>query len=165
MESHSLGYIKDLLTKEGMDVHIVTSTKDLPFKHLQLSLGNDSNGRPIIAYIFLDKRYKGEHSQKKQPLLLQFLLVFPFHFADEMVSEIGRYLLVINKSLAFPGFGLSEPDRSIYYKYTLSFPDGNIVSSFLIDFIGSIWLIYDAFSQKIEEVAIGVKNLAEIVTA
>lgn len=164
MDNYSFGYIKDLLTKEGLDVTIESEIENVPMKHLRLNLGQDYKKRPLSAYIILDQEQIDKKLEAKSTVFLQIWMVFPFHFIDEMVSEVGRYLLLVNKSLAFPGFGLSEPDRSLYFKYTLTFPEGNINISLLNSFIGLVMFFYDTFSKNIEEIASGNKSLLESVS-
>lgn len=157
--------ITNMLLTEKMNAKIVKGSDLIKYEHIELGLGNDYKDRPISAYIWLDQQQtQSEENSDNQRMFLQILVVFPFQFKEEVVSQLGRYILVINKSLAFPGFGISEPDRSIYYKYTLTFPDGKISKSLLLDFIGLIWLIFDSFIEKIESVSNKNKTLFEIVS-
>lgn len=166
MQRNMLRWMQETLSHEGINAKIINRSASIQHRHLEFQLGLDYRGRPIVALAWLDEQVLSsqEHAKNKR-LFLQIMIVLPFHFEDRAVSVLSRYLHVINKSLAFPGFGLSEPDRSVYYKYTFTFPEGDILKSFLLDIIGLEWLLHDTFVARIEAVASGSATLIDSVAA
>jgi hypothetical protein len=161
----NISTIKNILSAERMDVKIVKKSDIIKHEHIMLNLKEDYKDRPIYAYIWPDEQKieSEENSEEINRIYIQILVILPYKFEEEAVSQLSRYLLVINKSLAFPGFCISETDQSIFYKYTLTFPNGQISKSFLLDFIGLLWLILDSFSQKIENISNNTKTIFETV--
>lgn len=153
MHKYSLGYIKDFLVKEGLKAEVATS-ENIVSKHIIIELEKDHKERDLKIYLTLDQEKVKKESHRKPALFLQIWMVFPFKFHDESILELARYLIIINKSLAFPGFGLSEPDQMIFYKYTLTFPNENLDLILIKNFIDLIQFLYDTYSQTIEQVAI-----------
>jgi hypothetical protein len=141
-----LNAIKEYLTSQEMEAKILPPSDDLPLDHLAVSLDPDYKNRKLTILMWIDSE-----------AYLQVMLLFPFHFVDETLLSTGRYLLMINKSLAFAGFGLSEPDHAIYYRYTIS--EKKVES--IYNFIGFIAMIYDTFAPKIEPLASGDKTFEE----
>jgi hypothetical protein len=140
-----LNAIKEYLTGQEMEAKILPPSDEFPLDHLAVTL--DSK---LTVWMWIDSE-----------AFLQVMLLFPFHFVDDTLLTTGRYLLMINKSLAFPGFGLSEPDHTIYYRYTLSITGKKFEP--IYNFIGFIEMIYDTFAPKIKLLANGNKTFEEIL--
>lgn len=106
---------------------------------------------------------QAEKKKLKQETFLQFLLFFPFFAEETSFSDLARYLLLVNKSLEFPGFGLAESDRLVYFRHLLFFPSSRVSETMILDFIGMILLLIDAFGPNIAQIARLEKSYSEII--
>lgn len=158
MAKTTLSTLRDLLEREGLKPVLLESSPGLPFAHLQIPLGKDFKDRNLNFVLWLDTQ-----TGKNPVTLLQLIFLFPFNYIDDALPSTARYLHMINKTIAFPGFGLSEPDHAIYYKYAFPLPEGASLSQLMTSFIGLIEFFYDTYAPHIEEIASGQKSFAEIV--
>lgn len=161
-QSEDLQQLQKIFLKNGLTATIEKATSKLPREHVQLSLGLDEANRARNLILFTESAETMKtktHTSK----YLQCILLFPFHFDPHHLLPLARYLLLINITAAFPGFGLSEPDRAILFKYTLTFPEGHIIPQTLFEFVGIIEFLYDTFAPNIEKLAIGTKSFEEII--
>jgi hypothetical protein len=160
-----LKHLSDQLAHEKLTVELAPESRDLPFAHIKIALGPDEQKREIMALLwpFSKPHTEAKTEKKDEDLFIQIFIPFPFPYVDESLLATARYILMVNKVVAFPGFGLSEPDHALYYKYTLCFPRGRISAPAIIDFLGAASFLYDAHAPLIEEIASGRKSFEEIV--
>lgn len=160
MPAITLPIIKDFLSKDGMLLELLPPTTDLPLQYLKISLGKDYKNRDISAILWLETQTEtapgnATNALKSPNVFMQILFAFPFNYIESALLPTARYILMLNKTMAFPGLGLSEPDHALYYKYTLTFPEGRVQMDLLKDFIGLVQFVYDTFAPKIESIANG----------
>lgn len=154
MAKLTLDVLKDALKAEALSPELVNPSGKFPFPHLLVPLGKDFKNRNLELILWIDQ----------EPIpCLQLIFLFPFNYTDETLTATARYLHMLNKSSAFPGFGLSEPDHALYFKYAFPFQEGPSLPSTMRSFIGLIEFLYDTYAQNIEEIASGNKSFIEIV--
>lgn len=159
-----LKQLLDQLEHENLTVELAPESQDLPFAHIKIALGPDEQKRDIVALLWpFSKTLTEKVIKKEEDLFIQIFIPFPFPYVDAALLATARYILMVNKVVAFPGFGLSEPDHALYYKYTLCFPRGRINVPAIIDFLGAASFLFDAHAPLIEAIASGHKSFEEIV--
>lgn len=151
----TLTQIQERLRQKSASVELIESSLELPFPHLRINLGFDSQKRALFALMWLfSPSQKGIKDQ-----LLQIFIPFPFGFIESALLPTALTLLRLNKVTPFPGLGLSEPDRSLYYKYTLTFPEGGVRVELIENFLGAALLLVDSHTPQIEAIASGQDHI------
>jgi len=164
----SVSAIKGFLESESIQLHLEKGTESTPIDTLVLEIGNDYAGRvqEVLLQIVKKKMLntdKTSESPTKDLKFLSLLYFFPFQFKDEAVNDIARYILLINKTLEFSGFGLSEVDRLIFFRHDLWCNLGKVNRDLLKSFLGYVLLLADAFGPKFEQLASCEKSFFQII--
>lgn len=94
---------------------------------------------------------------------LHLYLIFPFKCEPASSADLARLLLMLNKSLPFPAFGLSEIDGLIYYKNSLYCEKGAVPVALTCSLIGNLALYVDSLSPMVQAVASGQRKLHEVL--
>ena len=150
-----------------MDVELISSSESLLFPHLKIIFRNEYKNRNLSLLIWIDYQKdwsQNSINQQKPTLFLQFLLIFPFNYIESALDSTARYILLINKTIAYNGFGLSEVEKGIYFKYVLSFPESKLEENLIKGFIGLIRFLYDTYAPNLESIASGSISYQEMVS-
>lgn len=150
------------LKEYGYSCRWEEASEAINFERIIVDLGNDSKGRNRSLLVRLID-YPISANEKDAEHAIQLFTAFPFSFKEASAAELSRLLMYYNNSLEFPGFGLYEISRHIYYRQMLIKPSGFINKRTFIAFIGALLLIIEAFSDTIEEVAEG-KSMKQALT-
>lgn len=165
----TLKALKDFFESETITSRTEKLDGENPVEVLVLQFGQDEKGREQLIELFIEEKNlvgderKEIKSPPKKALFVHFRYVFPFEFQDESVNDLARFLLLINKTLEFPGFGISEIDRRIYYRHDLYSDSTRLREDLLKSLLGYILLIVDTFGPKLEQVASLQLTYKEIV--
>jgi hypothetical protein len=164
----SLEELGKLLGKENIQWKIEKGTEELPTDRLIITMAEDDKKRPLLLELYIfEKSIELEHhhgkQEKRKPKFLNFRYYFPFRFKDEAVNDIARYVLLINKSLEFAGFGMSEVDRNVYFRHDLLCASNKIDSHIFKGLIGYCLLIIYTFGPEIEKLASCKKNFIQLI--
>lgn len=171
----SLPSIKEFLEKETIICSIEKGVGEFPVDYLMIDMGEDEKGRPQRIELFAvqkeipetedtsgrPKSDKTKGGDKPNFLHIQYFL--PFKFRDESVNNIARFLLLINKTLEFTGFGMSEVDRLVYFRNDLFCDRSKVNTELLNGLLGYVLLIVDSFSPTIERLALQESTFQEII--
>jgi hypothetical protein len=165
----NLQSIKEFLEKESITCSLEKSPEETSLDYLVLDMGEDEEGRPQLIELFaVEKEVRDFLEEKKQPSsipsnFLHIRYFFPYEFKVEAVNDIARFLFLINKTLDFTGFGMSEVDRLIYYRHDLFCQNSKVNSQTLKGILGYLLLIVDSFGPTIEQLSSQEMTFAEIV--
>lgn len=161
--------LKATLDQYGFTHTDMPKSAQLPFDQLFISLGADDKERPWILNLRLfEQGFEGDVSTLAEGtptrmLFLNFLVTFPFSVVESAFGDISRLILMLNKILPVPGFGLSEPDHVVYYQYTLVSVDGKLDTDGFLTLIGLIVHYMQTHQQTLEEVATLEKSLQTVL--
>jgi hypothetical protein len=129
---------------------------------LEVVLGKEDEGVWQLLLTFsvlpLEVKEHGKHAQ-----FLQMFLSFPFKCEKTCTADVARLLLMLNKSLPFPAFGLSEVEGVIYYRNSLYCEKGVVPVALVCSLIGVLALYVDSLSPMIKGVATGQRQLHEVL--
>lgn len=160
----SLDSLETFFKQESLSCKVEKDTGEFPVSYLTIDMGLDGKNRPQkIQIIPLEKEIAGR-TKDSLPNFLQIKYLLPFEFLLGAENDLARYLLLINKTLDFPGFGMSESDRKVYYRYDLHCRKSLIEEELLKGLIGNILLMIDSFIPTIEKIAlrqISIEGLIE----
>lgn len=165
----SLDSIKEFLEKETITCSLKNGGKELPIDYLVIDMGVDEKGRPQLIEIFAVQKdipetegVKEQTKGNKQNFLnIQYFL--PFKFRGEAVNDISRFLLLINKTLEFTGFGMSEVDRLVYFRHDLFCERSKVNTELLKGLLGYLLLMVDSFSPTIEKLALQETTFLQVI--
>lgn len=165
----SLESIREFLEKEAIKCKIERGIGEIPTDFLTIDMGQDEKGRPQLIELFAVIKEipetEGEHRKEKtqNPNFLDLQYLLPFRFPGESVNDIARYLLLINKTLKFIGFGMSEVDGLVYFRHNLYCQRSKVNVELLKGLLGYLLLIVDSFSPTIERLARREITLQEVI--
>ncbi|MBA3238358.1 MAG: YbjN domain-containing protein [Parachlamydiaceae bacterium] len=156
MNTASLNLLKELLVSKGYQC----AGFDELNQNLEVIIDTDSHQRiwkvilcPTIQLL----------AEEKETNFLQIFLSFPYTFETKAIPDLSRLLLLLNKTLLFPAFGLSENEGIIYYRHTLYCENGVIPKALTRTIIGVLSLYIDSLSYMIEAVASGRQGVQEVL--
>lgn len=156
----SLNSLQAYFKEENMEVELKSSTEEIPIDRLILNLGVDEQNRPQqLEVVVIEKKLP-----ESKAVFIHMSHILPFKVQDDALGEVARYLLFINKSLEYPGFGLSEVDRMIYYRHELQCTFHQVSQELLGGILGYIMLITDSYSSRIEKIATQEKTFYQTVS-
>lgn len=137
--------------------------------YLLIDMGEDEKNRPQVVEVFLVHKVMSETDNSKSeenrnlPNFLHIQYVLPFEFLEDSVNDIARFLLLINKTLEFSGFGMSEVDRMVYFRHDLYCDGSKVNSETLKALLGYVLLIVDIFSPTIETLGLRELTFEQVV--
>jgi hypothetical protein len=159
MKLSSIQQLKNSLQKFGY--HCVGGDEADP--NLQIVLGKNEEEKFWNLLIQFNDMPLEPKPNGTKAHFMQFFLVFPYDYERESTAELARLLLMFNKSAPFPGFGLSEVDKKIYYKYSLNCERGAIPIALACSIVGMITLYIDSLSPMIKSVALYKRQVHEVM--
>lgn len=163
----SLAAIKEYLEAESISCSIETEEDEAPVEFLAIDMGEDEQGYQQTVQIFRTEKAliqaKGSETAPKPALFLHFRYIIPFRFEPEAVNDIARFLLLINKTLEFPGFGMSEVDQVIYYRHDLYCGFGQLNEDVLKGILGYLLFVVDSFTPKLQQLAARKISFKDVV--
>ena len=95
--------------------------------------------------------------------LLQILSFIPTNFKDESLSDLCRFLLMLNKELDMPGFCIDEASKTIFYRLMLPTHNKELPKETLEAFLQTSQTVCRTFTPVIEAIAIGAMSLDEVL--
>lgn len=161
--------LKNTLESYGFSVTEIARSEKIPYDTLFIGLGEDYKSRPWILNIRLfeqDYDMGGEPLAEGTPTKLYFLNFFitlPFTVFDPAFADLSRLILMLNKIIPVPGFGMSEMDKVVYYQYTYPSIDGKLDPNLLLSMIAFIIHYINTHVETFEEVATRVKSLKTVL--
>ena len=113
-----------------------------------------------------------KHEKREYPIffrimhegeLLQILAFIPTNYKDEVVSDLSRLLLMLNKELDVPGFCIDENSKTVFYRVMIPTYKKELATDVLEAFVGTIINVCKTFSPVVEAVAMGAMTLEEVI--
>ena len=163
-----LNEILDFLKEKSLPAELIKKNKDVPVDRIVVKLGRDEKKRGQELELFRFEKelsLKGEDkdANAKKAVFLRITQMLPFTFQDKTVADVARYALLVNKGLEYVGFGVSEVDRAIYFRYDLHCSLNTVSEEVLMGILGYASLIVDSFSPKFESLSTGEKDFLQVV--
>ena len=149
------------LNGAGYCASLLSPSDVTPFEQLYITLDPDVKGRPRgvqLQYIPVRASNDGDH-------LLQFVSSLPFELNASVAGDTARMVLLVNKVIELPGFGMSEIDTSIYYQHVHVCRKGHFEDETVGQLLSSILHYVDEFAPVVEEIAVGAKSFGAVVDA
>lgn len=98
--------------------------------------------------------------------VLQFFTAFPFVVEPQAVEETGMLLLKLNRAIPVGAFGLSEEDRSLYFRYCLESTRPEVPDPALVaETVTMMAYFVSLTASAIEAVAKHGKKRGEVIAA
>ncbi|MBS0655639.1 MAG: YbjN domain-containing protein [Verrucomicrobia bacterium] len=151
--------LKEALQQKGYQCEMV----DKAHPKLEVTLKGGGDTRIWKALLSPTSQKLGLRKESEKAHFLQLFLPFPYGCEAENVQNTARLLLLINKSLPFPAFGLSEVEGVIYYRHVLYCHHNTIPTMLVCTLLGALLLYVDSLSPMIELVSSGQKGLHEVL--
>ena len=152
----SLDGLENFFKKESINCYKESDSVEFPTDYLVIDTAVDEKGRPQLIQLYvLNRDIPGKVSQAndREANFIQIKYIYPFEFQAEAVNEIARYVLLINKTLDFLGFCMSEVDSKIFFRCDLSCKKTLIDTELLKGMLGYILLAVDSFCPTMEKLA------------
>ncbi|MFZ4098755.1 MAG: hypothetical protein ACOYKZ_00300 [Chlamydiia bacterium] len=96
--------------------------------------------------------------------LLQLVAFLPCDLVDRAVSDLGRFLHLINKGLDRPGLGIDEVFRVVFYRLVLPCAQNGVDEQHLQEAWEAMEGVVETFCTYIRPVASGQLDFTEVVT-
>jgi hypothetical protein len=155
---------------QDMPCEIIQASKALPFDFVLVSVEETDEGKRPLLQIRLDKQtieaemgLEGFVVNPNGYVHLQFSMKPQIELKDEAIVDLLRFLLLINRTAAFPGFEFSEPERAVFYRYTLMAVAEGIDPYILAAIVANITMVYLSFEKYIQAVAARKKTFEQML--
>jgi hypothetical protein len=155
---------------QDMPCEIIKASKELPFDFILVSVEETEAGERPILQISLDKQkiasdegVEGFPVNSMGYVHMQFSMKPQIELKDEAVVDLLRFLLLINRTAAFPGFEFSESDRAVFYRYTTIVVAEGIDPYILLTIVANITMVYLSFEKYIKAVANREKTFDQVL--
>lgn len=135
---------------KGYECEFFPSDDFISYPRLHLFLGTDYRDRPLILEISLES-----YGRSKEDISVHLLLRLPFVVRSEMIKEMARFVLLLNRPLDIPGFGFDELSRSLFFRYRLLICGASSLSA-LLSITKTTHFLVDSLTEQIEKVAEGL---------
>lgn len=162
MSDSGLAYWHSHLNKQGFSCELVPEDEQIRYPRLNIALGPDQMGRErtlelrIDTYLLPPDLQAGEtDTDTNSEKVLHLFVALPFFIKPEAMGEVARLLLLLNKPLDIPGFGIDETARLAFFRYGLFTNKGHHAVRLMVALIGVIHLLVDSLTAQIEAVANG----------
>jgi hypothetical protein len=156
-------------TLEDLDyaVKFLPASKEIPIDILLVHLGDTPEQNFILEMTFVNDllAIQGIPEEFDDSLVLQFLVRYPFSFAESAAAELALLLLRLNAIVPAGAFGLDEKVGTIFLRHALHLNEREVSEIVLDDILGSIDTFVTAFAPAIQEVAWGQKSRQEVLEA
>jgi len=153
-----LGLLQSFLEDEDYDTQLIPVTPDQPFEILQVDLTDDVEGESVqlnMHFVNDVTQALGSLDDPDDVFLLNCLIIFPFQAQQDKKVEAMELILSLNRLLPIGSFGMSFPDRSLYYQYHLATEDRDIPENVILDVVGMMGFFVGEFVPKIKAVLQG----------
>ena len=168
-ENDVLSRFEKIFVADGKKCNLVEANEEFPLSQLFVDLGQDKQNRPRTLAITLQEQYFQtllEHQQMQTDskyYSIQFDAFFPFEMNVHTSREVASVLLFINRLVDLPGFGMSETENQIYFRYVMLTRENCIDKPLLIGVTGTIMLMMDLFGDIIYEAAVGKMTFNQLL--
>lgn len=165
----TLNSLAKFFEKQHITTKILEATENLPFGTLFITLGDEDAGQYIIQIRILKQQMNDKEDSigmKQNPkgyCHLQFTLPIDTTIQDKSMSELGRLILLINRTCNLPGFEFSEIEKVLYYRHATLVSGNEIDPYLLVSIIGSMMLSLTTFGDYLKDVARGSKSFRDVV--
>lgn len=156
--------------KKVLDTYAFTYTEiprsdKIPCDTFFVGLGEDYQKRPLILNIrlFDQAAESPPDGAPKKLYFLNFFVTYPFGVHQPAFPDISRLILLLNKILPLPGFGLSEMDRVVFYHYTQLSTNGKVDPDFILSMIALIIHYVNVHAKTFEAVASREKTFTQVL--
>lgn len=168
MSINKLIYWENVLSRQGYECQFFQEDSEVHYPRLNINLGADAQGRVRTLEIRIDhyilppriQRNGGldieeSSNNSEEELVIHLFVALPFLIKPGAVGEVSRLLMLLNKPLDMPGFGLDEQRKLVFFRYSLFTYRGHQSVRVLCAIIGMIMLLIDSLTPQIESVAAG----------
>ncbi len=161
----SYSELKKLLDTYAFTYTDVPRSDKLPCDTFFVALGEDYQKRPLLLNIriFEQEAPKADGDGADKFVFLNYLITYPFGVHQPAFPDIARLILMLNKILPVPGFGLSEMDRMVFYHYTQFTVNGKIDPDAILAQIAMIVHYVNLHTKAFEALATREKTLEQVL--
>lgn len=169
-------YWENLLIKQGYKCQFLPKDETVGYPRLMIDLGKDHRERSRL----LEMRFnhyplpisieagsvEGEKTEKmpEDQVVNHLFVALPFFVKPETFGEVSRFLMLLNKNLDIPGFGLDEETKLVFFRYGIFTYKGHQSTRLLFAMIGMITLLIDAQTPQIEAISQGA-TIQEVLSS
>lgn len=94
---------------------------------------------------------------------LQLLAFIPCELKKQYVADLARFLLMLNKEIDLPGFGMDEVAGAVFYRLMIPVHKKEIPADLLKQLVNTIENVCKMFATPIQAVAYGSTTLDQIL--
>jgi len=158
---------------EDLDYRTIYSPPEesAPFERLSVLIGNDAQQRPLTLQLYFinDIAFAvggGEDEEDTHDaIFLQFMLLLPTPVQADRFGEVAEYVLLINRILPVGAFGISRPDGTVYFQYSLGLAEREVDENVLDEVVQMIEVFVNKFEGNIAEISSGKMRAAAAIQA
>ncbi|MDP1834643.1 MAG: hypothetical protein Q8K75_01825 [Chlamydiales bacterium] len=163
MSRDKLQYWNQVLGHQGYSSRFIPADESVTYSRIIIDLGKDYKERPLVMELKINsyllpaelKNADDAEDHLEEEQIFQLLVVLPFLVEPRMIGEVARLLLLLNKPLDLPGFGLDEVTRLTYFRHSLLTKKGHLSPRVMLAMVGTIAFLVESLMPQIELVANG----------
>lgn len=170
MVETKLSVIKDFLASFDLKAGLYTIDEEHAQEEVLVYIGQDLAERSYFLQIrHFDKdltQYVGEENApdiENSFSSLNFFMGLPFDFPEDKRDSICRLAMIVNKTLAFQSFTVSEKEKMVYCQYYYPIFQEEIHENVLLGILSSFIFAKDTFVQFFDDVAHGKATVDSLI--
>lgn len=154
MSTFELLALVPALNAEGFLTRLIPASEEVPLEQLVVVL-YDNNPELIwqLEIMFLPLI--------EEPSVLQFFVPLPFEINQISISDLARFILLLNTKLSLTGFELREENGWVYYRHLMTCSESELDEELIVNTVWMISYVLDRFAPILREVVEGHKNLQQ----
>lgn len=158
--------LEHVLLARGVEVESSVPTEFIPFSHLLLTFASDTSETDVFSVIVstVGGEFLAANFEAGGPSdLIQILYPSPYQIEKERITEVARFIQLLNKVLILGAFGYDERENRCFFRYTCSIsksqPDYEEVANVLL----LIQDLLNTYVGALEDISMGAVTIDELL--
>lgn len=157
-----LGFLKQYLSKAGLESELLEPSSDIPIGALLAPLPQDERGRDrYLTFSFVPL----SEEELEHVRLLQLYSVVPVRWKEAARANVEKLVLAVNNHLAIGHFSLKE-DNELVYRYVWTVPSARMLpEEETLATIDLFVMMLEMFAGELDRVAAGETDVKTALAA
>ena len=169
MPEKELEAIKNTLKAWDFNVNLFEVSPELPLKQVSVYLEGEPELQVVIYFLSdllkLDPQVNevSEQMDESGTDLLQIFMQFPLELNEKAISDLARFMHMINWSTPIGAFGINESQKILYYRNVIECMQNGPDPELVADTVNGMELFARQRFDLLQKISSGEKSLDEIL--
>lgn len=147
---------------EEQDVKVTQHPPEAQKTRARLTITLDEDEPPLQVEVEEVVEREDEGSTLR---LLHFVSIFPVTASSAGAVELMRFLMLLNATVAFPGFVLDERNGKVLFRHVAVVPESGIDMQVVERVLSAVSVLQDTFAEPLVALAEGRSTVSDVLAA